>query len=76
MHGPAPEVTRADNRATGREGMRMKELQSVWVPVKNGKGEITGYLEMFQTPRGQKVTLPGRSRWIDGPEFDVSKAEI
>lgn len=54
----------------------MKELQAVWVPVKNGKGEITGYLEMFQTPRGQKVSISGRSRWIDGPEFDVSKAEV
>lgn len=54
----------------------MKELQAVWVPVKNGKGEITGYLEMFQTPRGQKVSISGRSRWIDGPELDLSKAGV
>ena len=54
----------------------MNELKSVWVPVKSKRAGVVGYMEKFETPNGVAVSLPGTSRWIEGPVFDLSKAEI
>lgn len=52
------------------------ESISVWTPVKSVRSGIVGYMEKFQTPQGIPVSIPGVSRWIDGPVFDISKAAI
>ncbi len=41
----------------------------------NRKG-IVGYVEMFMTNAGKQMSVPGASRWIDGPVLDESKAVI
>ena len=53
----------------------MTELKTQWKPVKNGKGEITGYIETYLTHQEKYVTIPGISRWIDGPDLNIGKAE-
>lgn len=52
------------------------KLENVWVPVKNKASAITGYLEKFKTGSGVLVSLPGISRWIDGPVLDPSRAVL
>ncbi len=54
----------------------MENLVSVWVPVKSKRAGVVGYLEKFKTDQGVAVSLPGVSRWIDGPAFDLRKAEV
>jgi hypothetical protein len=35
--------------------------KSKWMTIKTGRGKITGYIEVFPTPSGQWVTIPGVS---------------
>ena len=56
--------------------MKKEKLVSVWVPVKSKRAGIVGYMEKFKTAQGENVSLPGVSRWINGPVFDLNKAEI
>ena len=56
--------------------MKKQVLKSVWTPIKNKRGDITGYLEKFMTRQGVAVSIPGVSHWIDGAAFDESKAYI
>lgn len=51
-------------------------LESVWVAIKSKREGIVGYLEKFMTPCGEAVSMPGLSRWIDGPVFDESMAKL
>ena len=46
----------------------------VWVPVSSKREGIVGYLEKFRTAQGILVSLPGISRWIEGPVLDPQKA--
>lgn len=50
------------------------KAKSIWCPVKSKRQGVVGYLEKFQTQYGVPVSIPGVSRWIDGPVLDVSKA--
>lgn len=52
------------------------KLENKWVPVKNKASGIIGYLEKFKTGSGVLVSIPGISRWIDGPILDPSKAVL
>lgn len=48
--------------------------ESTWTPVKSKRNGIVGYLEMFRTTQGGLVSIPGVSRWIDGPILNPQKA--
>lgn len=56
--------------------MKKQELKSTWTPVQSKRAGVTGYLEKFITRQGVAVSIPGVSRWIDGPVFDESKAYV
>jgi hypothetical protein len=48
---------------------QMKTIEkavSKWAPIKTGRGTITGYIEVFPTPSGQWVTIPGVSGFRTG----------
>ena len=57
---------------------------NIWAPVHGITGYIegepvrgiTGYIEMFKHSSGELMTIPGSSRWIEGPELDLSKAKV
>jgi len=51
-------------------------MESTWVPVKSKAKGTVGYMEKFMTGCGTLVSLPGISRWIDGPILDISKAVV
>lgn len=52
----------------------MEKMVSIWVPVKSKAQGVVGYMEKFKTGSGDLVSLPGVSRWIEGPILDESKA--
>lgn len=56
--------------------MKQQKLKSIWTPVGSKRAGVTGYLEKFISRQGVAVSIPGVSRWIDGPVFDESKAYI
>lgn len=56
--------------------MKKQEPKSIWTPIQSKRAGVTGYLEKFISRQGVAVSIPGVSRWIDGPVFDESKAYI
>ena len=56
--------------------MKQQKLKSIWTPIQSKRAGVTGYLEKFITRQGVAVSIPGVSRWIDGPVFDENKAYI
>ena len=56
--------------------MKNDILTSIWTPVKSKRNGVVGYMEMFMTRQGFKVSIPGVSRWIDGPVLDETKATL
>ena len=56
--------------------MKNDILTSIWTPVKSKRNGVVGYMEMFMTRQGVKVSIPGVSRLIDGPVLDETKATL
>lgn len=47
---------------------------SEWMVWRKGDGTTTGYVEVMPHPSGRYVTVPGSTRTIQGPKFDLTKA--
>jgi hypothetical protein len=49
---------------------------SRWATIKTGKGQVTGYIEVFRTTGAQYVTIPGVSRFRDVSRTSESDARL
>lgn len=50
-----------------------------WSPVRRGRGAsavVVGWLEVWRGPCGLAMSVPGASRWIDGPVADPALARL
>jgi hypothetical protein len=60
--------------AGGQGTVGQERLNSEWQAVSSRRLGIVGYLEVFRGPRGLLMSVPGVSRWVDGPELVPSRA--
>ena len=56
--------------------MKNDILTSIWTPVKSKRNGVVGYMEMFMTRQGVKVSIPGVSRCIYGRVLYETKATL
>jgi hypothetical protein len=51
---------------SAKQTKTIEKTASKWAPIKTGRGMITGYIEVFPTPAGKWVTIPGVSGFRAG----------